>query len=57
MAKKKTKRIKPLLKKPILDDSETMVLSNNKPHLTKKLLNQIPWLKDRYLLPGEDAKD
>lgn len=57
MAKKKTKRIKLPLKKPILDDSETLVLSKNKPHLTKKLLNQIPWLKDRYLLPGEKAED
>ena len=57
MVKKKTKRIKLPLKKPILDESETLVLSKNKPHLTKKLLNQIPWLKDRYLLPGEKAED
>jgi len=57
MAKKKTKRIKSLLKKPILDDSDSLVLFKNKPQLTKKLLNQIPWLKDRYLLPGEKAMD
>ena len=57
MAKKKTKRIKSRLQKPILDDSETLVLSKNKPHLTKKLLDQILWLKDRYLLPGEEAED
>lgn len=57
MAKKKIKRIEPRLKKPILDDSETLILSKNKPHLTKNLLDQIPWLKDRYLLPGEEAED
>lgn len=57
MAKKKITRIQPRLKEPTFDDSETLVLSENKPHLTKDLLDQIPWLKDRYLLPGEEAED
>lgn len=57
MAKKKTKRIKPPLNEPTIDDSKTRVLSENKTRLTEEALNQIPWLKDRYLLPGESAAD
>ena len=57
MTKNKTKPYKPLVEEPILDDSETLILSENKRHLTKELLDKVPWLKDRYLLPGEEAED
>ena len=57
MTKNITKPYKPLVEEPILDDRETLVLSKNKHHLTKEILDKIPWLKDRYLLPGEDAAD
>ena len=57
MVKKKTKQVKPPLNEPTIDDSETLVLSENKTQLSDKSLNKIPWLKDRYLLPGENAKD
>jgi len=47
----------PLLPEPTFDSSESLVFANGKPHLTKERLDQIPWLKDRYLLPGEEAED
>jgi len=57
MAKKNTKQAKPRLNEPTIDDSETLVLSKNKTQLSDESLDQIPWLKERYLLPGEKAKD
>ncbi len=47
----------PLLPEPTFDSSESLVFANSKPHLTKEYLDQIPWLKDRYLIPGEEAED
>ena len=57
MVKKKTEQTKPPLNEPTIDDSETLVLSENKSQLTDESIDQIPWLKDRYLIPGEEAED